>query len=394
MPHEVVAISYRQRDMIFDYVGLHYSDAGRNRYEYKLENYDTDWHGPVAQRQARYTNLDPGAYTFRVKARSSHGVWSEREATFSFVVLPPFYATTGFRVLAGLVFLGALAGGHRWRTRTLRRGREELERQVHHRTEELRLAFVTLEQQALKLKELDSAKSKFFANISHEFRTPLMLTLGPLRDVQSGLHGTISEAANAELELALRNSKRLLELVDQLLMLARLDAGQCDFRPRALHLDDWLRRVAAPFESLARRQRIRFRVELPAASVAGVFDEEKLNQVFGNLLGNAFKFTPAGGQITLRLTTAPDGWAAIQLEDTGPGIPAADLPRVFERFYRGEQENGSLPGTGIGLALAKECVELHGGEIRAEIRPEGGTRFTVRLQVSGGVPQASEETAL
>ena len=110
------------------------------------------------------------------------------------------------------------------------------------------------------------------------------------------------------------------------------------------------------------------------------FKREEVDQVFGNLLGNAFKFTPPGGAVTLKLTTAPDGWATIQVEDTGPGIPAQDLPRLFERFYRGEQDNGSLPGTGLGLALAKECVELHGGEIRAENRLGGGACFTVRLK--------------
>jgi two-component system sensor histidine kinase MprB len=110
------------------------------------------------------------------------------------------------------------------------------------------------------------------------------------------------------------------------------------------------------------------------------FDEEQFELVIGNLLDNALKFKPPDGTVTLRLRVAADGWATVQVLDTGPGIPAADLPRIFDRFYRGEQENGSLPGTGIGLALAKECVELHGGEIRAENRAEGGACFTVRLK--------------
>ena len=110
-----------------------------------------------------------------------------------------------------------------------------------------------------------------------------------------------------------------------------------------------------------------------------MFDEERLEQALGNLLDNAFKFTPTGGSIALRLSDTRNGWAVIEVDDTGPGIPAQDLPHVFERFYRGAQETGEFPGTGIGLALARECVELHGGEIAAENRPGGGTRFTVRL---------------
>jgi signal transduction histidine kinase/ligand-binding sensor domain-containing protein len=377
--HQEVEVPFRLRDIAFDFVALHFSAPQRNRCQFKLEPYDQDWHSPTAQRQARYTNLDPGRYTFRVKAISSHGVGSAGEVTFSFVVLPPFYATGWFRGLTAFGILASLAGVHRWRTHTLRRRQALLESQVAERTEELRTAFETLEKQALKLKELDAAKSKFFANISHEFRTPIMLTLTPLRDLQSGMHGPIREDARGEVEMAIRNANRLLELVDQLLMLARLDAGQLEFRPREMRLDDFLRRAAARYESLAKREKISFRCDFPDAAVRGTFDENELDQIISNLLGNAFKFTPSGGSVTLRLGVAPDGWATIQVEDTGPGIPAQDLPRIFERFYRGEQENGSLPGTGLGLAVAKECVQLHGGELSAENRPEGGTRFIVRL---------------
>jgi signal transduction histidine kinase len=180
-------------------------------------------------------------------------------------------------------------------------------------------------------------------------------------------------------DLAIRNTGRQLELVDQLLMLARLDAGQLEFRPRASRLDKFLRQVAASYESLAARQQVQFRCELPEAPVPGRFDEGQLEHIVGNLLGNAFKFTPAAGTVTLRLRLVPDGWAVIQVEDTGPGIAAQDLPHIFERFYRGEPSAGQRPGTGIGLAVAKECVELHGGTIQAENRAEGGARFTVRL---------------
>ncbi len=382
MARQVAEIAYGQRDVTVDYVALHYSDAARNRYYYRLDNYDTGWIGPVVTRQARYTNLGPGAYTFRVKAVSSQGIPSDGEETFAFRVLPPFYATAWFRGIVGLAVPIAIAVGYRLRVRRLHRRQDELERQVSRRTEELRQAAETLERQAQQLKELDAAKSRIFANVSHEFRTPLTLTLGPLRDVRSGRHGEIPGEALEEIDLAIRNTERQLSLVDQLLVLARLDAGQLEFRPRPARLDECVRLAAAPYESLARRRRMRFSVELPDTDVSGMFDAERLQQALGNLLDNAFKFTPTGGAIALRLSDTRSGWAVIQVDDTGPGIPAKDLPHVFERFYRGTQETGEFPGTGIGLALARECVELHSGEIAVENRPGAGTRFTVHLPMT------------
>lgn len=378
-PTRPVEVQYPQRDITFGFVALHYSDAAGNRCEYRLDDYDQAWHGPSLQRQARYTNLDPGQYTFRVRAISSHGFPSAGEATFSFVVLPPFYATGWFRVLLGLGAGSALWGTYRFRVRSLRRRQEELEDLVARRTEELQRALATVEGQAEKLQELDAAKSKFFANISHEFRTPLMLSLGPLRDVQAGLHGSVPDQALAAVELAIRNTSRQLELVEQLLWLARFDAGRLQLQPRELRLDAWLRRAAAPYLALAEHQHMRFTLETPDHPVVGQFDEGRLEQILSNLLGNALKFTPAGGTVLLRLATAPGDWAVIQVEDTGPGIPTDDLPRLFERFYQSEHPAGERRGTGLGLAVAKECVDLHGGEIRAENRPEGGARFTVRL---------------
>ena len=394
MPARAVEIAYGQRDVTFDYVALHFSNAARNEYFYRLDSYDGGWQGPVTARSARYTNLAPGAYTFRVKAVSSHGVAGLEEAVFSFAIRPPFYGTWWFRTLAGLGVLLALFAGYRLRVRRLYRQREDLKQEVARRTRELQHAAETLERQAQQLKELDSAKSRFFANISHEFRTPLTLTLGPLRDVRSGLHGQIPRDALDEIELAIRNTERQLELVDQLMELARLDAGQMDFRPKRTRLDEWLRLASAPFESLAKRQRMRFVVETPAEPVYAPVDEEKLDRVLGNLLGNAFKFTPAGGTVSVRLSGPAAGWASIEIEDTGPGIRPDDLPHVFERFYRGGQEAGSMPGAGIGLALAKECVDRHGGQIRAENRPGGGARFTVRLRTTPAEPGADPATAL
>lgn len=376
-------IRYNQRDLTFDFVALHYGEPLRNQYQYRLDRYDRDWIGPVLQRRVRYTNLDPGMYKFRVRAFSSQGVASETEADFPFVVLPPFYATWWFRSVCASLLLGVFSGVHWFRLGSLRRHRKLLEAEVSSRTEDLRRALAKVEAQARELEALDSAKSKFFANISHEFRTPIMLTVGPLRDVQAGMHGKITDAVSAEIELSLRNAKRLLELVDQLLMLARFDAGELEFRPRWLDLRSYLTSLADSHRTLAKGRGLRLVVDLPASGVFGHFDESKLDQIFGNLLSNALKFTPAGGTVRLKLTeVTAAGWVFVEVEDDGPGIPAQDVPRIFERFYRGEQDNGSVPGTGLGLALARECVELHSGAILAENIVGGGARFTVKLKGS------------
>lgn len=380
-PQKETLIRHSQRDLTFESVAIHHSDPSRNQYQYRLDNYDRDWLLPSSQRRIRYTNLDPGRYTFRVRGFSSHGFVSDQEARFSFEVLPPFYGTWWFRSMVGALFLASVLGGHLWRVRNLRYQQELLESQVSSRTEDLKRALVTLEGQARDLAALDSAKSKFFANLSHEFRTPIMLTVGPLRDIQAGMHGSVTEEARKEIELSLRNANRLLELVDQLLMLARFDAGQWEFRPQRRDLKAYLKDRVVAYRPLAKQQSLRFLVELPDCEVSGDYDETKLDQIFGNLLGNAFKFTPAGGTVILRLARPSDeGWVTVEVEDDGSGIPETDIPRIFDRFYRGEQQNRAVSGAGLGLALAKECVELHGGEITAENCLQGGARFTVKLR--------------
>jgi signal transduction histidine kinase/ligand-binding sensor domain-containing protein/DNA-binding response OmpR family regulator len=387
MPLRSETLSYSQREVTFDFVAIHFSDTAGLRYFYRLDGYDADWQGPVTIRSVRYTNLPARAYTFRVRAVTSNGVASPNAADYTFVVRPPFYATTWFRsLIVGSIVL-ALTVGYRLRTRGARRRQASLEREVAHRTEELRAAADALTRQAEQLKELDAAKSRFFANISHEFRTPLTLTLGPLRDVTAGMHGALPADALHEIEQAIRHTERQLSLVEQLLELARLDSGTLAFTPHPVRLDAVVRIAAAHFESHTKRQAVRFVLALPTGAVHTSADEERLERVVSNLLDNAFKFTPAGGTVLLSMFREGD-WATLAVEDTGPGIPADDLPHLFERFYRAARDSDLVPGTGIGLALAKEYIELHGGVISAENRSGGGARFTVRLKAD-----FSDETA-
>ncbi|QNF33877.1 tetratricopeptide repeat protein [Adhaeribacter swui] len=253
----------------------------------------------------------------------------------------------------------------------------------------LELQAQELEQQTLKLQELDQVKSTFFANISHEFRTPLTIILGSLSDKIVQLRHqpppvnlTLEEK---EVRAIHRNAQRLLELINQLLDLSKLESGQLTLQPQAGDLMQFFRMLAGSFSSLAEFRRIKFDFILPETPAFFRFDADKLEKIFSNLLSNAFKFSPDGGEIQLKVelfAVVPGGEWLIRglVQDTGPGIAPEQLDKVFERFYQGSQKYTSdQQGTGIGLALVKELVALHGGKVWAENSPAAGARFIVQL---------------
>jgi signal transduction histidine kinase/DNA-binding response OmpR family regulator len=278
-------------------------------------------------------------------------------------------------VLIGVVVVAAVV---RLRGARLRAGQAELERLVEERT-------ATIALQAEKLRELDRLRSQFFTNVSHEFRTPLTLILGPLEDVLAGKSGRLEGRLAQDLELARKNARRLLGLVDQLLDIARLDTGRLDLKVRRSNLALHLSRRVEAFLPLAERRSTVLELVIPDGPVDLYFDEVQLEKVFDNLIGNALKFTPEGGHVRVALVVRDgEGRAEVTVEDDGPGIPAQYLPRIFDRFYQVDATaRRRFPGTGIGLALARQIVELHGGTI-AVVSGEGrGTCFTVTLNLGG-----------
>ena len=235
-------------------------------------------------------------------------------------------------------------------------------------------------QRAEALSELDRAKTAFFSNVSHEFRTPLTLMLGPLEEVLARQH---AETGPDELELvqtAHRNGLRLLKLVNTLLDFARIEAGRVVASFRATDLSATTAELAAGFRSALDRAGLRLEVRCPPLPEPVFVDGDMWEKIVLNLLSNAFKFT-FDGSIKVSLAVAPDAGAAIlTVEDTGTGIPADEVPRLFERFHRVEGSRGRThEGTGIGLALVQELVRLHGGTVVVESEPGRGSRFQVRL---------------
>jgi len=374
-----ISLGTTQRDLEIRYTALSLLAPANVRFRYRLEPYDATWVDAGNRRTAFYTKVPPGRYTFRVAASNNDGVWNERGAALQLELAPHLWETSSFRLLsllaAGLIVAGLVG----WRVRNLRGRALELGRLVDERTHELRENQQQLELKTEQLKELDRAKSRFFANVSHEFRTPLTLTIGPLEDLRARVeHQPILEPPR-ELDMALRNSRRLLRLVNQILDVAKLEAGQMKLRARRQDLVTFARGVAAAFGQIAAQNHIAFVVVAPPEPIDVWFDSDALEKVLGNLLSNAFKFTPDGGRIALHVETE-GSIARVKVIDSGPGIPPEHLAHVFERFYQvDESSTRAQPGTGIGLALAKELVELHGGSIAVD--GAGGATFTVTLSL-------------
>ena len=383
------------RDFEIAYTAPSFVDPENLRFAYRLEGFDEDWVSVGARRTAFYTNVPPGAYTFQVRVQDASGDWGAASAPLALSVAPFFYETSWFLALC-LVGLGlALAGGYRVRVRRLTEREAELGALVDERTEELRAETEKTEAQAAQLRELDAAKSRFFANVSHEFRTPLTLTLGPLEDLRTGAYGPLSSDAVRQLDIALRNSRRLLRLVGQLLDVARIETGAVRLDLQRGDLGAYVRTLSQPFVAAAERNRVHFTTETPAAPLWVRLDPDQLDKVVANLLSNALKFTPAGGSIAL--TVGRDGdVATVAVRDTGPGLAPEVRARLFERFFQGEKSE-MQPGTGIGLSLAKELAELHGGTLHVESTtgdPDGGPSgsvFTLRLPLAE--PSGPTETS-
>ncbi|HEX8531937.1 MAG TPA: ATP-binding protein, partial [Cytophagales bacterium] len=333
--------------------------------------------------------------------------------------LPPWYRTWPLYGLYALAAAGAVYGFVRMRLAQVRAEKLELARTVRQRTQEVAQKNVLLADQAYQLaaqnellteqaaemaatneqlaeqsgqlaektrqlQEMDRVKSNFFANISHEFRTPLTLLLGSLQDKINLLRaagGDSQPVRRQELDVMHRNAARLLTLINQLLDLSKLESGQLHLEPRAGDLSKFFGVMAASFSSLADSRQIRFRLLLPGDPLYYRFDADKLEKITVNLLSNAFKFTPSGGEVALRVE-ASAGRVRLAVQDSGSGIAPEQLPKVFDRFYGGTGHYSDGQGTGIGLALVKELVQLHAGQVTVESDALRGTQFVVELPLA------------
>ena len=401
-------IEHKNNSLRFQFAALSYDDPSANLYQVKLYGFDADWSNWSNEKKKDYTSLPAGDYTFRVRAKNVYEHLS-REGIFSFTILPPWYQTWWAFIFYAFFAATIVFAIVKSRVRHFEKKTRELETIVAERT-------CVIREQAEKLQELDKVKSRFFANISHEFRTPLTLILGPLED---RIAKARKKADKDEFGMMHRSANRLLRLVNQLLDLSRLESAKMKLTASRGDFQVFLKRIVLSFASLAEQKKITLQFKpckdlKPSHGLPEVyFDADKIEKIFMNLLSNALKFTREGGNVTVSVSVhnstlnpfpkkdseASHLWEPIQsssaengshigtgaaiqvtVQDTGVGIPEDRLPRIFDRFYQVDDTSTRIrEGTGIGLALAKELVALHHGEIAVESQVGKGTTFKVTL---------------
>ena len=413
-----ITMHERDKSFVIKFAALAFDENSQGRYAYKLEGFDHDWvEVDGRHRSARYTNLPYGTYNFKVRYAPDGRTWEKTEAVMTVVVKPYFYKTPLFLFISVIVVAGLMWTFVRWRTSMLIKNRRELESQVKSRTEELELQKHLVEERAQVLseqnvtlkeqnEEISRQKSQlaemnrqvnqltvdrisFYTNITHEFRTPITLIMGPIR---RALKLSYNPQVIEQLHFVERNSQYLLSLVNQLMDFRKLESGKVEIVRSHRNFMEFVDGLILPFDAMAADRNITIRRFCRFHVKEFPYDEEALRKVLTNLLSNAIKFTPEGGRIDFYAAMIPscdtnntNSTLYICIRDTGSGIAEGDIDHVFERFYQGKSEikypiTGSA-GSGIGLYLCKSIVEMYKSEIFARNNHGRGCSFRVFIPV-------------
>jgi signal transduction histidine kinase/DNA-binding response OmpR family regulator/sugar lactone lactonase YvrE len=361
-----IILSHNQDVFSFEFAALDYNSSQSIEYAYKMEEFDKDWIESGKRRFVTYTNLDPGKYEFKVKSTNADGIWSDRVTSLKIVMSPPWWKTLwAYGLYIVLIFLGLIG------IRRFELNRAKLRNELKLREFEVR-----------KKTELEEVKSRFFANLSHEFRTPLMLIKGPLEQLKNSI---TSKDDSESIDLIDRNSNRLKELIDQLLELSQLEKAAIPIKARQENVVTILKGLLSSFESLAKQKNVSIKFESDTNTKMCWVDRDKIEKIINNLLSNAFKFTPQGGKVSVTLKDFSNNgkqFAEIIITDSGVGIPKDKIDKVFDRFFQvDDSTQRSHGGSGIGLALVKEFVDLHKWKISVDSEQGKGTEFNIQIPI-------------
>ena len=348
-----LSLAYNNNYLTFDFTGITLFQPKEVKYQYRLEGFDQNWGSLTNRNEATYGNLSPGRYTFKVKAMNSEGFWS-KEVSYTFTIRPPWWRTWW-----AYLFYFALIGGSSFFFYRF---------QLNRRLEQV---------EALRLKELDAVKTKLYTNITHEFRTPLTVILGMAQQILDKPKDYFQEG----LKMIIRNGQNLLNLVNQMLDLSKLESGKLSLHYQQSDVVNFLNYIVESFHSLAENKDVHIHFLTDFETLTMDYDETRLQQVVANLLSNAVKFTPKGGNIYVSLSKQ-DNSLVLKVKDTGIGITEGSLPFIFDRFYQVDDTHTRHgEGTGIGLALTHELVKIMEGSITVKSQIGKSTEFVVTLPI-------------
>ncbi|HEY8781597.1 MAG TPA: two-component regulator propeller domain-containing protein [Mucilaginibacter sp.] len=349
-----ISLPYDKAILSVDYIALEYSLPEKIQYAYFLKGRDKSWNYVNSQRTINYSQLNEGEYVLKIKSTNASGIWNPKEKLIYITVHPPWYRT-GFAYLMYLTLIGSSAYGY-----------------LFYRQKQTRLQY-----EVKFTKELNEKKISFFTNISHELRTPLTLIVNPIKEL---LHNNGKNADLIDISSVYRNTRRLLSLVDQLLLFKTAENEISDLKPEWLNLTDVCQEVFLCFNNQAKAKSLQYHFEYSNEYIYIHADREKIEIILFNLLSNAIKFTPDHGYISLLLSEQNEN-VEILVKDTGRGIPEGTKDRLFEKFYRLTDANDatSPSGFGIGLFLTKKYVDIHHGNLTYTSILNEGTVFRISL---------------
>ena len=374
-----VILHHAENVFTIEFASLNYFNPDKVKYQYMLEGFDHGWlTTDINSRKATYTNLDAGDYTFKVRASNSEGVWSNDDLTLKIKILPPFYKSPLAYTFYIITILGIL---FYMRHRGIEKIKIKFE--VEQEKKEIQRSIELERQEVKRMHELDMMKIKFLTNVSHEFRTPLSLIMAP---VDKMLNHTNDADQKQQLNVIGKNAKRLLNLVNQLLDFRKMEVQELKLHTSTNDIIKFIRDITLSFTDMADDKGIGFAFDTEVETLITNFDHDKIERILFNLLSNAFKFTPMGGHVSVLLNIVHDRSTPecqlleIKVIDTGIGIPQERRDKIFERFFQHDVPGSLLnQGSGIGLAITREFVKMHNGEIMVESEPDQGSCFIIQL---------------
>ena len=386
-------LPFKNNQFRFKYASPSFYDESKNQFQVYLEGFDEDWSSWTSETQKDYTNIPEGDYSFKVRSRNVFDHIG-KEDSYAFSILPPWYRTWWMYLIYGLFGIAIFMGISQYRSKELLRKNEKLEDVVKERTLEIRHKNELLNRQTEKLVQLNDARTQLYANITHEFRTPLTVILGMADTLKTNIESQEYDGSEKYLEMIKRNGKKLLQLVNEMLDLAKLESGTMELQLVQTNIVPFVKYLSESFHSLAETKKINLTVYSEIENLEMDFDANRMSSIISNLLSNAIKFTPERGKIVVHLNTRKEKeteFFVIKIKDSGIGMAEEEIDHLFDRFY--QVDNSSTrqgEGTGIGLSLAKEFTELMNGTIGVKSTLGKGSTFTVQIPVTHTAVKATE----